>query len=91
MKRTSLTWLLAGLMACGLAGAASAQTLKGLNPPNATTLQDEPTLMDGPSEPSPRTGVVQPPPGPAPEGQAAKIKLPDCVPPNCGTPQIMAP
>lgn len=34
-------------------------------------------------------GVVEPPPGPPPEGAARDIKLPDCAPPNCGVPQIM--
>ncbi|MCJ8143426.1 hypothetical protein MKI84_10920 [Ancylobacter sp. A5.8] len=43
-----------------------------------------------PIPPAPMTGETVPPPGPPPEGSAARIKLPDCAPPNCGTPQIMA-
>lgn len=43
-----------------------------------------------PIAPAPMTGETVPPPGPPPEGAAAKITLPNCAPPNCGTPQIMA-
>lgn len=52
-----------------------------LNPPE--------TLNPGPDQPAPLTGELVPLPGPPPEGPAAKIKLPDCQPPNCGVPQIM--
>ncbi len=52
-----------------------------LNPPE--------TLNPGLDQPAPLTGELVPLPGPPPEGQAAKIKLPDCQPPNCGVPQIM--
>lgn len=43
----------------------------------------------GPDAPQPQTGELVPLPGPPPEGKEAEIKLPDCAPPNCGTPQIM--
>lgn len=45
----------------------------------------------GPDTPQAQTGELVPLPGPPPEGKDAQIKLPDCAPPNCGTPQIMAP
>lgn len=43
----------------------------------------------GPDAPQPQTGELVPLPGAPPEGKEAEIKLPDCAPPNCGTPQIM--
>lgn len=96
MKKKPTAWLLASLFVIGSMGAALAQTGTGpanpVGPPtNPEALADEPTLLLGPSQPAPQTGELQPPPGPPPEGKAADIKLPDCVPGTCGTPAIMAP
>ena len=79
------------LAATGMAFAQPAgqqSNSPGMSPPAAgsPTQQQSP---DQPVTPNPVTGVVQPPPGPPPEGTAAEIKLPDCAPPNCGTSRIM--
>lgn len=91
--------LLAGLLACSLLIAApvapafaqeTGTRAGGLNGP----LPPAPDLIapnSGPDQPAPLTGELVPiPPGVPPEGAAADIKLPDCAPPNCGTPEIMA-
>ncbi|MDQ0510538.1 hypothetical protein [Ancylobacter amanitiformis] len=61
-----------------------------INPPPPQPGNSD-NLSPGPDGPQPLTGELVPLPGPPPEGKAADIKLPDCVPPNCGVPQIMAP
>ncbi|QIB33984.1 hypothetical protein [Ancylobacter pratisalsi] len=96
MKKRSVAWLLAGLLVFGTNGGVLAQTANGSADggglsPDAKALAQEPTLLLGPSQPAPQTGELEPPPGPPPEGKAADIKLPDCVPGKCGTPAIMAP
>ncbi|WP_371346446.1 hypothetical protein [Ancylobacter sp. IITR112] len=85
----------AGLMASVLllAGAAlPAMAQDGLDasptPPGQTAPGPYVDSL-GPDAPQPQTGELVPLPGPPPEGKAAEIKLPDCAPPNCGTPQIM--
>ncbi|MCK0209079.1 hypothetical protein MWN33_13670 [Starkeya koreensis] len=99
MNRTASTRLLGSLMviAC-LGGTALAQNnplppADSGNPgsPGPSSLNQAPDINLGPDAPAPLTGELVPLPGPPPEGQAAKIKLPDCAPPNCGVPEIMAP
>lgn len=63
-------------------GATYTPPPASLNPPEKLNL--------GPDQPAPMTGELVPLPGPPPQGAAARIKLPDCQPPNCGVPQIMA-
>lgn len=79
------------LLLAGTAAPALAQD--GLNPPPDNPGQSSspnPFVNDlGPDAPQPLTGELVPLPGPPPEGKDADIKLPDCAPPNCGTPQIM--
>ncbi|GLK71293.1 hypothetical protein ACFSKM_10565 [Ancylobacter dichloromethanicus] len=85
----------AGVLACVLLLAAPATpglAQDGLNPPPGAPSQPSPgPFVDslGPDAPQPQTGELVPLPGPPPEGKDAQIKLPDCAPPNCGTPQIM--
>lgn len=59
--------------------------------PPGSSLNQPPDVNLGPDAPAPLTGELVPLPGPPPEGEAAQIKLPDCAPPNCGVPEIMAP
>lgn len=90
----SVISLVTGSLMLTAAGMAFAQPAgqqsnsPGVAPPPAGSPTQQQT-SDQPSAPNPVTGVVQPPPGPPPEGTAAVIKLPDCAPPNCGTPRIM--
>jgi hypothetical protein len=83
--------LASALLLAGAAAPALAQD--GLNPPPNNPGQSSspnPFVNDlGPDAPQPLTGELVPLPGPPPEGKEAEIKLPDCAPPNCGTPQIM--
>ncbi|CAA0096412.1 Uncharacterised protein [Starkeya nomas] len=60
-------------------------------PPAGHSTMDPSSQQQGPTEPDPRTGVLQPPPGPPPEGEEREIRMPDCAPPRCGTPKIMGP
>lgn len=71
--------------------AAPALAQDGTNPPVGAPPQSPNPYVDslGPDAPQPQTGELVPLPGPPPEGKDAQIKLPDCAPPNCGTPQIM--
>ncbi|MGA0564299.1 hypothetical protein ACO2RV_17780 [Ancylobacter sp. VNQ12] len=91
MKTTLCAALLATAMVLTPALAQDVNGISGAtgNPP-AFPLNPPETLNPGPDQPSPLTGELVPLPGPPPEGEAAKIKLPDCAPPNCGVPQIMA-
>ena len=86
----SATVLASVLLLAGAAAPAIAQD--GLNPsPGGAGATSPNPFVDslGPDAPQPQTGELVPLPGPPPEGKDAEIKLPDCAPPNCGTPQIM--
>jgi len=91
MKMTLSAALLAAAM---LAAPAFAQDMNpppgsaGLPP--AAPLDPLESLTPGADTPQPLTGELVPLPTAPPEGEAARIKLPDCAPPNCGVPQIMA-
>lgn len=97
MTMKPVAWLMAGvLLIAAVSGPSIAQTTGGssLDPgmplPTGDGIPPE-QLSDQPASPNPVTGELVPPPGPPPEGAAADIQLPDCAPPRCGTPQIMAP
>jgi hypothetical protein len=49
------------------------------------------SLGQSADQPAPMTGELVPLPTAPPADPAAAVKLPDCAPPACGTPQIMAP
>lgn len=93
MMKSVISLVTGSLMLAAMGASAFAQTAgqqsdrPGMSPPPAgSPTREQPW---DPSAPNPVTGVVQPPPGPPPEGTAADINLPDCAPPNCGTPRIM--
>lgn len=91
MKTTLCAAVLATALALTPALAQDANTQPGATyTPPAAPLNPPETLTPGPDQPAPLTGELVPLPGPPPEGEAARIKLPDCAPPNCGVPQIMA-
>lgn len=82
------------LLSAGPALAQSDATLPPLNPPGSSDTLSAPTTdtLGGPvDEPAPMTGELVPLPTAPPADPAAAVKLPDCAPPACGTPQIMAP
>ncbi len=68
--------------------------LQPLPPGPSDGLTPQPDSLDGAmpvDEPAPMTGELVPLPTAPPADPAAATKLPDCAPPACGTPQIMAP
>ncbi|WGD31364.1 hypothetical protein AncyloWKF20_05935 [Ancylobacter sp. WKF20] len=82
------------LLAAGPAFAQSDTTLPPLNPPGPSDTLSAPmpdSLGQPTDEPAPMTGELVPLPTAPPADPAAAAKLPDCAPPACGTPQIMAP
>ncbi|WAC26238.1 hypothetical protein [Ancylobacter sp. SL191] len=81
------------LLAAAPALAQSDTTLPPLNPPGpADGLSPMPdSLGQSADQPAPMTGELVPLPTAPPADPAAAVKLPDCAPPACGTPQIMAP
>ena len=99
MNRTASTRLLACLAVIGALGSPALAQTNPLPPadsgnlpdPAGSSLAQPPDINLGPDAPAPLTGELVPLPGPPPEGEAAQIKLPDCAPPNCGVPEIMAP
>jgi len=95
MSRVPATLLAVAMLAASVAAPAFAQDA-GTMPGNLNSLNqpaippDNPdNLNPGADAPQPLTGELVPLPGPPPAGGAADLKLPDCAPPNCGTPQIM--
>ncbi|MDQ0510827.1 hypothetical protein [Ancylobacter amanitiformis] len=92
MNARIVAGLWAGAMVMVLAsGAGLAQNAGGSTGAGGSTPDLSAGTSTAPSRPVPRTGVRQPPPGPAPQGAAAQVMLPDCSPPSCGTPLIMGP
>ncbi|TCK28506.1 hypothetical protein EV667_2510 [Ancylobacter aquaticus] len=88
MKEFPSASLLASVLL--LAGAAvPALAQDGMTPPPGQVSPNPYVDSLGPDAPQPQTGELVPLPGPPPEGKDAEMKLPDCAPPNCGTPQIM--
>ncbi|HEY9212710.1 MAG TPA: hypothetical protein VIQ29_07630 [Ancylobacter sp.] len=85
--RLFVTLSAAAMLVASIAPAALAQDANTLPTP---PLGDPGIPNSGPDQPAPQTGELVPLPGPPPEGGAAKIKLPDCAPPNCGVPKIMS-
>ncbi|WP_428030339.1 hypothetical protein [Ancylobacter sp.] len=89
MKAVPFAGILASFL---LLAAAPALAQDGMSPPpGGSSLPSPDPYVDslGPDAPQSQTGQLVPLPGPPPEGKDAQIKLPDCAPPNCGTPQIM--
>ncbi|MCS0502470.1 hypothetical protein [Ancylobacter mangrovi] len=90
-------WIVGGMLAFGPLGPALAQTAADPARDGSTPQTGAPQTgvppAGSPTQPdrSPETGVLQPPPGPPPQGEAADTKLPQCGPGKCGTPQIMQP
>lgn len=95
MSRVQATLLAVLMLAASAAMPAFAQdagTMPGnFNNPNQPVIPpgNPDNLSPGADAPQPLTGELVPLPGPPPVGGAADLKLPDCAPPNCGTPQIM--
>ncbi|MBS7543776.1 hypothetical protein [Ancylobacter oerskovii] len=94
------TMVVAAIVATMMTGPVRAQTPgagdgTGPNPPASTppgNAAGTPPSAPSSSGTAPNqlgNGVVKPPPGPPPEGDATQAPLPDCTPPKCGTPQIM--
>lgn len=95
--KSPLTALVLGL-AVLTAAPALAQTDPNLSPPAlpgpSDGLAPPSDSLNGATpvdEPAPMTGELVPLPTAPPADPAAAMKLPDCAPPACGTPEIMAP
>ncbi|MBB3773006.1 hypothetical protein FHS55_003631 [Angulomicrobium tetraedrale] len=92
MNARIVAGLWAGAMVMALAsGTGLAQNAGGSTGGSGSTPYLSAGTSTATSRPAPRTGVRKPPPGPAPQGSAAQVTLPDCFPPSCGTPLIMGP
>ncbi len=95
MKMTfSATLLAAVMLVASSAAPILAQDTNVLSGYVTVSAMPQPVNPDhlnpGPDAPQPQPGELVPLPGSPPEGQAAEIKLPNCTPPNCGVPDIMA-
>ncbi|MBS9476376.1 hypothetical protein [Ancylobacter radicis] len=93
--RWPIKWLaLSVVLLAGSPALAQSDALPPLPPPTSpdSFAAPAPDGLDPVSdEPAPQTGELVPLPVAPPQDPAAAMKLPDCAPPNCGTPQIMAP
>ncbi|CAA0086490.1 Uncharacterised protein [Starkeya nomas] len=86
MKKTLLAMTALALWAAAPALAQDTNAPPAPQPP----LSNPDNLDPGPDAPQPLTGELVPRPGAPPVDPAADLKLPNCTPPNCGTPQIMS-